>query len=367
MKKIQTLPTLYSLSSKGKVKQWTVSVEEQDGSFYLCSAHGYLDQTITSDYSSAIVGKNIGKKNETSPREQAKLEAKSKWQSKIDKNYTEAIPTSVESFTKLRPMLAQKYSERKHYIKFPAYVQPKLDGVRSLATFKNDAYEFTSRGDKVYSTVNHLSDSLKQLKYTPALVFDGEIYIHGKSLQEINSAVKKLREETAQLEFWIFDLAIPKLTFKERLKIIESMCLTRATGIKALPTYEVNSEEEILEYHKVFSQEFEGTMVRNADGLYVFDYRSNDLQKHKDFVDDEFEIVGGKEGSGNDEGTVIFRCKTKLGKEFDVRPRGSREQRREWYKELPKLITKKLTVRYQQLSDDGIPIFPVGITIRDYE
>ena len=30
-------------------------------------------------------------------------------------------------------------------------------------------------------------------------------------------------------------------------------------------------------------------------------------------------------------------------------------------------VGKKLTVRYQELTDDGIPRFPVGIAIRDYE
>ena len=53
------------------------------------------------------------------------------------------------------------------------------------------------------------------------------------------------------------------------------------------------------------------------------------------------------------------------GKTFDPRPRGSMEQRAKWWKIRDSFIGKFLTVRYQKFSDDGVPIFPVGINIRD--
>jgi DNA ligase-1 len=91
------------------------------------------------------------------------------------------------------------------------------------------------------------------------------------------------------------------------------------------------------------------------------------LQKVKRFVDDEFEIIGGKDGSGRESGLIIYRCKTKSGLEFDVRPRGTQESRRDIYKNLDSYIGKHLTVRYQELTDDGIPRIAVGIAVRDYE
>jgi hypothetical protein len=30
-------------------------------------------------------------------------------------------------------------------------------------------------------------------------------------------------------------------------------------------------------------------------------------------------------------------------------------------------VGKKLTVRYQELTDEGLPRFPVGVAFRDYE
>ena len=108
-------------------------------------------------------------------------------------------------------------------------------------------------------------------------------------------------------------------------------------------------------------------MVRNKSSAYKYKHRSYDLQKVKRFVDDEYEIIGGKDGSGRESGLIVFKCVTPDGLEFDVRPRGSHEERAEQFRNLSKYIGKMITVRYQELTDDGRPRFPVGIAVRDYE
>jgi DNA ligase-1 len=50
-----------------------------------------------------------------------------------------------------------------------------------------------------------------------------------------------------------------------------------------------------------------------------------------------------------------------------VRPRGTHEERAVLLNNAGSYVAKKLTVRYQELTDDGIPRFPVGISFRDYE
>ena len=111
---------------------------------------------------------------------------------------------------------------------------------------------------------------------------------------------------------------------------------------------------------------YEGAILRNRDSIYEF-RRSKHLQKFKTFSDDEFEIIDFKEGTGHDLGTVIWKCKTKSGKEFDVRPIGTVQERSELFKNGDILVGKMLTVTYQELSEFGVPRFPVGKTIRDYE
>lgn len=372
MKTIKEWPMLFSLSRTGKTKQWQVEVVEDDGDYHISSTHGYIDSKLVTELSSALKGKNIGKKNETSPEQQAILEAQSKFQSKLDKNYTETIPTSVDEFVNIRPMLAHKYVERRHNITFPCYCQPKLNGVRSLASVGEDSVTFTSRGGKNFTVLQHIEKALlyhSDQHYFPSAPFDGELFSTQMPFEDISGAVKKLKPETADLEYWIYDLADTTLDFKDRLAILQEMAknIHPRGCLKIVPTKLVNNEAELALAHKEFSEDYEGTMVRNLLGKYLMDYRSTDLQKLKDFLDDEFPIIGGKQGSGSDEGTIIYTCQTPEGMPFDVRPRGTREARAAAYLNLANDIGKDLTIRYQNLSELGIPIFPVGIAIRDYE
>ena len=106
-------------------------------------------------------------------------------------------------------------------------------------------------------------------------------------------------------------------------------------------------------------------MLRNVNGFYQENYRSNDLMKYKEFFEDEYKIVGFKEATGRDSGTVIWECETKDGTRFSVRPKGTLDARREWFANGEKYVGKKLTVIFQELSEMGVPRFPVGKAIRD--
>jgi DNA ligase-1 len=112
----------------------------------------------------------------------------------------------------------------------------------------------------------------------------------------------------------------------------------------------------------------EGTIYRVPGGLYVPRARSKDLLKRKDFMTEEYRIVDYTEADGRDIGTVIWVVETSVGGgRFSVRPRGSIEQRREWFRNGGDFIGKMLSVRFQNLSEAGVPRFPVGLSIRDYE
>jgi DNA ligase-1 len=110
---------------------------------------------------------------------------------------------------------------------------------------------------------------------------------------------------------------------------------------------------------------YEGLMFRNTEGIYKFKHRSSDLLKIKRFTDSEFEIIGSKDGTGREEGLIIFRCKNESGKEFDVRPAGSMEERAKMWQKKDSFVGKLLKVKYQEFTDDGLPRFPVGLHIRE--
>lgn len=139
------------------------------------------------------------------------------------------------------------------------------------------------------------------------------------------------------------------------------------TNVILAPTYKCEDVSEVMSYHKQFTARgYEGTIVRDDSGGYEIGQRSNQLQKFKDFVDDEFKIVGVKEGDGRFKGAAIFICETIDGSStFDCTPEGTMEYKRELYDTRNSLIGQWLTVRYQELSADKKPLFPVGVTIRD--
>lgn len=379
------LPVLYGVSRVGKVKQWQSKVEgHENGTATIIIESGYVNQKIRTIPKLISKGKNIGKSNETTPFEQAKSEIESQWTGKRDQNYEPDQMDPNNYIPRLMlPQLAKGVGKGK--IVYPAYIQPKLNGICNLAeppmvppyySPSIDLILHHSRGGHLFETLQHLDMWIHKLN-APAPVH-GELYFHGWSLQKIGSYTKKLKSDQYKLEYWLYDVAWIGPTFEERMKW--------ATGVLALilrnfpdcplrwtPTELVNNYAEAKIFHdKCVQDGYEGAMLKNADGLYMFQYNSNDLEKVKDYEDDEFEIVGGKEGVGTDVGCIIYRCITEGGREFDARPRGTVEDRQQMFKDLPNDIGKMLTVRYAELSDDGIPLQPVGVpaeaeAVRDYE
>ncbi len=134
----------------------------------------------------------------------------------------------------------------------------------------------------------------------------------------------------------------------------------------------VNSESSLEETHDNFVDEgYEGLMIRNLKMPYEFS-RSWNLVKYKKMKDAEFKISGAKEGTGNAAGAIIWNCTTDDGKNnFDVVPLGTMDERRKLWKEYQtnpgQFIGQPLTVQFQELTPKGIPRFPKGISIRDYE
>lgn len=245
------------------------------------------------------------------------------------------------------PMLAHKWEDRKRYIQEPFYVQPKLDGVRILVSNKGGI----SRTGKVVKGTEDWGKDLKDGEY-----FDGECYLHGLSFEETTSAFKTC---PGTLEFHVFDyydVNRPHLSFEERMQWV------------TVKTERVSSKEDVMTVHNTFvNQGYEGIMIRNAHGAYEPGKRSNNLLKFKTFETEEFKIVGVHEGAGRDVGTPVWECVTTAGDRFSVRPEGTIEKRRDAFERREALVGKKLTVRYQNMTVAGVPRFPIGIAIRDYE
>jgi len=363
----EELPLLYGISRTGKIKQWQIKVAETvDHMAYINVSSGYVEGKIRTIPKLIKKGKNIGRSNETTPFDQARSEAKSKWDKQRHKNYEPYMmnpETYIPSY--MLPQLAKAPGKGK--ITFPAWIQPKLNGICDL-TEVNDKIYHHSRGGHFFETVPHLDKWIKDLNAPAPL--HGELYKHGWSLQKIGSYTKDLKPDYDVLEYWVYDVAWLNVPYDDRLKWMRDTLtqLPNECKVKFTPTFEVANMDEAKIYHDRWVLDgFEGAMLKNKNGFYMFQYNSNDIEKMKSFDDAEFEIIGGKEGAGLDEGCIIYRCITEDGLEFDVRPRGTVEYRRKWFNELDSAIGEPLTVRFPERTDSGIPSQPVGLVVRDYE
>lgn len=360
------LPTLYHETEIRKIQEWSISVQWIDNIPTIITVFGYSNGKKQTTMLKILHGKNIGRSNQTTPYEQAISEAKSKWEKKKLENYRQNVNDSIQ----LLPMLAHKYVDHKHKVVWPVYGQKKLNGVRCLAFIKDDSVLYISRKGKAYETFDHWNDDLKNL-FPSGTILDGEAFNPKLGFQEIIRRVKRVKTsrlniEDDPLQYWIYDVVLPTFRYDERLEFL--MKRSSTNHIKIVRTQLLESEAQLKQFHQQnLLNGFEGTMIRSRSGLYKPDCRSYGLLKYKDFLDEEFEIIGGRSAQGRDEGTVVFECKTSSGQSFNVRPKGTWDERKDYLDRIDQYVGQMLTVRFQEKSEDGVPIFPIGLRIRDYE
>ena len=445
-----SFPKLYAQDKNGKIKVWTAAVlvnSSHAGGDAVASriTHGYINGKQQVAYRDCDAGKNIGRSNETTPLEQCISETRRKWTDKKEKEaYTETKPAdcgegygdisgndydadegaggdgeSVIPAGPFLPMLAQTFdpadiiasSKKKKVIKFPCFVQPKLDGLRCVSYMTRSANEnevaLQSRTGAFFTGLPHIAAALRPyLSQHPNIVIDGELYTDQMPFEELAGLIKKKKitdSDVARLKkikyhvYDIYDHLQHDMPYSERMGVLAAAvrrcgCVANDTSmagaasgrmLRSAATTVVATEDAaavvvlvrteqvavLSEFRQLFAEfveaGYEGIMLRNAAGVYRANYRSNDLQKYKEFLEDEYRIIDFTQGEGRDAGAVIWVCETADGNEFSVRPRGTMEQRRAWFNDGASYIGKNLTVVYQELTEEGKPRFPVGKCLRE--
>ena len=417
---IYYLPRLTDINKHGKNCFWEILVQDN-----MIFRKSYQEGGKIREFPEIVcTGKNIGRSNETTDHEQALFESFSLWTKKQSTGYSvensqstgqgSTMPSSqsiAQSIAKGSangsakgsakgsdltqethlPMLANKYLDKKHNLLNQDITQfaisKKLDGVRVVAKMdKMNNIHLYSRTGKPFSHLNRLRESLQLLiRDNPKIIIDGELYSHELPFNAISGAVRAKKSPSRHddvIQLWIFDLIDmsnnnrQQMSYQDRMYFLKELeqkyNLSSGSDNLKFVYYELGSnDEDVMKFHDQYVAEgFEGVMCRNVMAPYEFKVRSNNLLKFKSFEDSEFAIIGAKPGSGTERGAIVFECTTDAGV-FDVRPRGSIELRREMFKNKEKYIGKMLTVRYQatgdQSQESGIPRFPVGIDVRDYE
>lgn len=363
--------TVYKKTSTGKIQQWRAWVERTETGYLLKVESGQTDGKLTETVGQVI---DEGKQKRTA-EEQAIFEANSKLKKKRDEAYFDSIE-AAQTQVKLLPMLAHPFDKRKHNINYPAIVQRKFDGVRCLAVLNSDgSVKLLSRKGKEYPHLQHIKADVWENNDDTNIVLDGELYSDTLTFQQLVGLVKRVTlkpgndQQMYEVSLRVYDCVDlnNEADFTDRYQTITNI----TNGAKYLSLVEnvrVDNEEEIHAAQARFVEEgYEGAMVRNLTGAYAIGKRSANLQKVKTFLDGEYPIVGFTQGTGGETGCVIWECSTSDGQTFRVRPRGTQEDRKVLFENGSDYVGQQLTVRYQELTDDGVPRFPVGIAIRDYE
>jgi DNA ligase-1 len=369
--------TLFKRHSNGTIGTWQVEVLYANG-----SAISIVRRTATKVIGGKGVvtdteftkGKNIGRANETTHFEQAMSEGGSKYNKKLDEGYVKTIEEAQVKATNsmgfAKPMLALSIDKVKQW-NFPVYASPKFDGHRMLATVVDGQVVLYSRGGKTID-VEHIRMAL-QITYIDGFwdgaTLDGEVYLHGETLQKISSLVKKPKPESKELMYYIYDVISDKPFDHRNFEYIYVSKMAdhpKVSGTKQILFF--NQEDLDAHHAKNLSEGYEGTMVRHGDTGYEEGKRSKSLMKMKDFQDDEFEIVHAFEGKPNlrhDLKVGMYTCRTKEGKDFDVLAPGDMNQKHGHAVDGYDNVGKYMTVKYFNYTADGVPYLPVALRIRE--
>lgn len=261
------------------------------------------------------------------------------------------------------------------------YISKKIDGLRAELFIDQGVLHFGSRGGGVYDyPTSHIRNNPKVVEYFkqhPDLQLDGELYVFGKTLQQI-SGCGRLEDGDVpfKLQYYVYDIVDTGKTFEERYKIIQQVKQDLNLGfdpnrvfsddeimIQILPQEKIPNNEKIMwELHdKYVSEGWEGAVLRDPTKKYEPGARQ--MIKLKRRKSSEFQTIGYQLGLRGVE-DLVFKMKTDDGKEFLAKPVGSREDKNALFADMNNIIGKKATCTYFYLSDDGIPLQPVWEAVR---
>ena len=401
---MQKLDKLYKIDSLGKLREWTMVIDGD--SFH--AEKGLVEGKIVCDKPTKAIGKNEGKVNATTNEEQAILEAKARWDKKLKEGYA-LSPKEAETMSYYEPMLAQKFEDREKEIQsvfddeLRVLSQPKLDGIRCVIRSEDGVIVARTRKGRTIDTIPHIIEELKVFfDCNEDAILDGELYNHDLK-HDFNKIVSLVRKKTPEktkgdseksfarkeakyaealeesknlIQYWVYDC--PKLSneydesilFSARNFMLQGEFADVVDGdsVKLVETNECYSFLSLDQGYSSFMEKgYEGQMVR-IDGAYE-NKRSKSLLKRKEFQDAEYKVTDIDEGNGNRSGTakhLVCYC-DKTDQTFNANIKGNFDYLAEILENREDYIGKLATIKFFELTPDGVPRFPYAIAFRDYE
>jgi len=199
-------------------------------------------------------------------------------------------------------------------------IEPKLDGVRTIAILTKDNVQLFSRNGKLFNNFPQIEQELKKLCATATqrggVVIDGEIT--GKSFQELMRGATRKDHVAADSIFNVFDMMSlvefkqghSNRTQKDRLVALESLVnRVQMTNVVMVKGKQINLDNE--QDHKFMAQYandcvaegYEGIMIKKLDAPYECK-RSTFWMKWKPVITVDLEVVDIEEGTGRNAGRL---------------------------------------------------------------
>jgi DNA ligase-1 len=233
-------------------------------------------------------------------------------------------------------------------------VSEKLDGVRAIWT----GTEFISRAGKPINAPNWFKSKM------PMCELDGELWLGRGQFQKCVGIVRKKQpvdSEWIRIKYMVFDMPSINKPFEERYDMLQCLLMTNtvSSAVEQEDIQDDNHRQEI--YNKIVRNGGEGTIYRHPQSMYE-ERRSPYMLKEKPIATDEAVVVGYQEGEGKHTGRMgALLCRWQ-DKDIKVGTGFTDDERED-----PPSIGATITFSYQELTNDGMPRFPVYITVRDYE
>lgn len=346
--------TLYNKDAKGNLRTWSIWIEGD----LLHMEYGIDGMKMTNQ--AEVV--EVGKVNRTQ-EEQILSRMQSRINSKLDAGYVynkDDLKSGVKnSLGFKKPMLAKRYDQIKEISTVSAFIQYKYDGHRCLITNQSGEKIAYSRNGKRIETIDHI---VNELNIPEGVTLDGELYMHGKSLQSITSFVKRKQPMTESIIYVVYDAITPEpIVYLRRLELLRELLPyeliknSMVADTHYAPNYNTNLN---MKLKNAIEQGYEGLIIRTCDSVYEDGKRSNGLIKVKASLDAEFKVIGIHPSA---EGWAILDCLAPNGETFSVSAPGSISEKLYVMKHEADYLGKYVTIQYPNLTDRGVPFHPVAL------
>ena len=294
--------------------------------------------------------------------------------------YLPKYSTTSEGF--VLPMLAKVLEDNKPFEKYGTMLgQWKIDGLRCVigATDKSDdlfnpvTLTYHSRTGEDWTNkmcwmdeilLPKISKSLLDMMIEEGACLDGELYLPGYSVNDINSFVKNTQlANHYKLQYWCYDICCENMSAEVRNNFrlnninVELYLfnkeghLNNTNQVILLPTVSINSLDEAYFSRDLYiASGFEGLILRNPSAEYQFGKRNQAMFKFKKVDDGKFIIVDIKSEHKRSD-LPLFVCRNDINDElFECSINKPQDVQREILANKDKYIGKYAIVEFRSRS-----------------